>query len=155
MEVYATWGRTRSSPGCANYGDRPPIVYDAANWNSAQHHFAVFHGANWWRFLVDGNEIRQPIFEDAVCWTKQSAQWFAESLDIGDPLGGPAANKFRMQQMAWTESEAPAPNIGNWVYGNFNPANTCNIGPGSPDINGPPFFCDIVASDTIDIWTNR
>lgn len=155
MEVYATWGRqySASSPACHDVMDRAPVVDAVAAYDGTANYYAVFHGANRWHFLLDGVEIGSSIHEESLCWPKQAAQWFAESLDIGDSLGGWETNKYRMRELAWTAAEAPA-DIGNWTYGNFNPGLACGIGPGMPDFQ-PPFRCDIVAGATIDIWTKR
>lgn len=147
MQRIATWGLHSSTPGCAGYADKAPVVYNVGNHDGLAHYYAVYHGGNLWRFLIDGNNARTNLPDSSVCWTPQASQWFAESLDIGDAHGGFNANRYRMQEIAWTNSEGGCC-IGNWVYASFDPTHNCNIGPGAP-----AYRCDIVNATTIDIWT--
>ncbi len=148
MEWIATYGRHSSTAGCAGFTDKAPVVYKVGHHDGLAHYYAVYHGGNWWRYLIDGNEVRRTP-DSSICWTPDASQWFAESLDIGDAHGGTNANRYRMQAIAWTNSEGDY-STGNWVYASFNPTHNCNIGPGAP-----PYHCDIVGGTTIDIWTTH
>lgn len=149
MEVYSGFGRHHSTSGCAGFSDVAPVVNWEKNYTAVQHNYKVWHTTNWWRMYEDGILLRSAI-ESGVCWTSKRSSWFAESFDIGDAHGGWSTNKYRISGAAFAVVED-----GAFTGTTFNPAFDCNLGPGAPDVGGPPFFCDIVSSGNIDIWTTR
>jgi hypothetical protein len=149
MEVYASWGRTSTSPGCSGFSDVAPIVYRVADYDGWTRAYKVQHFTNKWRMYRNDVEMDW-VGESSICWTPGEATWFGETLDISDSIGGLLANKYFIRETKYSPGE-------NWPFyaTTFNVNNSCNIGPGAPDVNGPPFFCDIVLADRIDIWTQR
>ena len=149
MEVIATWGRTDASPGCAWMGDVWPIARRVAAYDGATWDYKVFHKENRWRMYRGGTQIAS-VGEASICWTPRAAQWFDESHDFGDAIGGFPQDKHVISDMNYANAEG-----GGFFWTNFNPDANCHIGPGAPNPNGPPFRCDIATSRSVHIWTSR
>ena len=119
-------------------------AYDGAVWN-----YKVYHLNNSWR-MYRGNTMIASVGESSVCWTPRAAQWFGESHDFGDAIGGTVGNKYYIRDTNYANAEN-----GGFFWTSFNPAAACNIGPGAPNPNGPPYFCDITSATRLVIWTDR
>ena len=140
------WGRRGTTSGsCAGFSDVLPTMVDTSlAWNGAARTYKVYHQNNAWRMLVDSNQVYS-VGEASICWSPGLASWFGESWDIGDAIGGTAADHLRIT----TLNTASAEN-GNFTLTGLNPSAVCNYG-----IVSGPFFCDIINATTIDVWTNR
>lgn len=149
MMIYRGWGRTRISPGCEDFQSVPPQAFKVANWDGAAHNFKVYHQNNWWRLFKDAQEVLA-IQERDICWTPRDAAWFGESLDIGDAIGGSRNDKYRITDMNYANAEN-----GGFFWTNYDASRPCNLGPGNPQPNGPPFFCDVTSTRNMSIWTDR
>jgi hypothetical protein len=149
MEVYTGWGRTSSSPGCSGMSDVLPIATRVADHDFSTHTYKIQHASNQWHFYRETTQYLA-IPESAICWSQDEATWFNESFDLGDALGGVSAEKYRISSTKYAVSEG-----GTFQATNFNANNSCAIGPGWPDVNGPPFFCDLTGTDNFDVWTAR
>lgn len=143
MRIYSGWGRDSRTPGCNGEQDRFPAVEDQADWVQATHDYKIYHQNNWWRYTVDGVEYHATP-EDSVCWTPRVAVWFGESIDYGDQIGGTTADKLDVTLTRYATIEN-----GTMYATSFNAADFCNYG------NGAPFYCDIVGTRALKIWTNR
>lgn len=143
MRNYWAWGRDRSAPGCSTFVSRGPEPELVSNWNGAAANYKVYHKTNRWRFYSGATEVKS-IPEASICWTPTDASWFGESWDVGDAIGGTAANKFRISSTNYANAEN-----GGFFWTAFDAVPDCNISVGGP------YLCDIVNGTTIDIWTNR
>lgn len=143
MRNYWAWGRDRSAPGCSTFVSRGPEPELVSNWNGAAANYKVYHKTDRWRFYIGATEVKS-IPEASICWTPTDASWFGESWDVGDAIGGTAANKFRISSTNYANAEN-----GGFFWTAFDAAPDCNISVGAP------YLCDIVNGTTIDIWTNR
>jgi hypothetical protein len=143
MRNYWAWGRDSSAPGCSGFASRGPEPELVSNWSGAAADYKVYHKTDRWRFYIGLTEVKS-ISEASICWTATAASWFGESWDVGDAIGGTAANKFRISSTNYANAEN-----GGFFWTGFNSAAACNIN------SGAPYFCDIVNATTIDIWTNR
>lgn len=142
MEVIATYGRNDSTAGCAGKGDIWPLAYRRATYDGATWDYKVTHINNQWLFFRGGTQILS-MAESAICWTPTAAQWFGESHDFGDAIGG-NANHYFIKGMNYSNAEG-----GGFFWTSFNAAKSCGLSAGAP------FFCDIVNGTQIDIWTSR
>lgn len=143
MRNYWAWGRDSSAPGCSGFASRGPEPELVSNWSGAAADYKVYHKTDRWRFYIGPTEVNS-IPEGSICWTATVASWFGESWDVGDAIGGTAANKFRISSTNYANAEN-----GAFAWTTFNAAAACNISVGAP------YLCDIVNATTIDVWTNR
>lgn len=104
----------------------------------------VKHSANYWRFIIDGDQV-DSVSEPAVCWMPRSSVWFGESWDYGDQIGGTSSSRYFVTATQYMTIEG-----GGWNNTSFNSSASCNYAPTSP-----PFYCDIININRFEIWTNR
>jgi hypothetical protein len=149
MELYRAWGRDSSAPGCSGMATRAPTAVIFANYGAVSHDVLVWDAAGKWRYYDDGNQLWS-IKDSAICWTPRDASWFGESFDFGDAIGGLVSDKYRIGGMKYANEAG-----GAFYWTNFDASQRCNLGPGAPDTNGPPFYCDIEDPAQIATWTDR
>jgi len=139
------WGRQHTTPGCSGLSDVAPTTIPVSlAWNGASRDYKVYHLNNRWRMFVGLTEVYS-VPEASICWYPGVASWFGESWDIGDAIGGSVGNHLRVTETNTTSCE----NCG-FVYTNFNASAACNYG-----VVSGPYFCDLIDTRTLDIWTNR
>ncbi len=144
QRYYSAWGRSSSVAGCAGYSNRSPVIQNEGAYVSAPHDFKVHHTSNEWRFYVDATLVHS-IAESNICWTGRRAQWFGQTMDLGDQLGGDPGNKLSITSLNYANVEG-----GGFFWTSFNAADSCNFNNG-----GAPFLCDVTGTRSIDIWTSR
>lgn len=144
QRYYSAWGRSSSTSGCSGFANRAPTVADEGAYVAANHDFKVYHSANQWQFYVDTTQVNA-IAEGSICWTPSRAQWFGQTKDIGDAMGGDPNDKFSVTSTKYTNSEG-----GGFVLTNFAPAAACSFNGGVG-----PYFCDVTGASAIAIWTDR
>lgn len=140
MRVYWAYGRRKSSPGCSAYSDRGPTPTKIQQSDGLSHSYKVWHATNYWRVYLAGVQ-KASVAEAEICWTPSGAQWFGESWDAGDAIGGTSANKFRFSSAQYANSEG-----GAFTNTSFS---SCNINSGSI------YKCSVVSGTSFDIWTSR
>jgi hypothetical protein len=139
MHYYTGVGLSPSTPGCAGWQPRAPVLIEHGSQSAAPHTLKIYHVSNEWRFMVDTSIIRT-FPESSLCWTGKTAVFFAETWDFGDQIGGQTTNKFRVDTTNYTNSEG-----GTFV---LTPTIACGYG-GS----GAPFYCSKVSNTSFDTWT--
>ena len=144
QRYYSGWGRSSSSAGCSGFATRAPTVTDEGSYVAAVHDYKVYHVSNQWRMYVDTTQVNA-VSEGSICWTPIRAQWFGQTADIGDQMGGDPANKFSVTSTNYTGSEG-----GGFVLTNFDASAACNFSGG-----GGPYQCDLTGTRSLDVWTDR
>ena len=150
MNFYYAWGRDSSAQGCSGWSNRvpQPQKWDNHSYDWASHQYWVQEqtsgGTNYWKMFIDGYLVKQePI--SSFCWTPIAAQWFAETWDYGDELGGSALNPMNFTNMLWSPSVG-----GTWYYTNWTPGGTCSFRPSQAF-----YHCSTPTSHTMQVYTDR
>ena len=144
MWTYFGWGRDQATPGCAGFSNVNPLIFAHEAWTSAPHTFAINHVNDAFRGYKDG-VFRIGVVESAICWTPARAVWFGETLDFGDQLGGTSTAKLHVTNAQYQNSEGAG-----FIVTSFVASDPCNYQTGTA-----PYFCDIVGTRSLDLWTDR
>ncbi len=141
MRYLWAWGRDSTAPGCAGWSHIDPVPNSVGTWDGAAHDFKVYHQNNYYRFFIGANQVAS-VAERSICWTPTRAQWFSETWDDGDALGGSAGNPL--------------------VTSSTNYANAENGGFFWTSLSAPCRFpgdslrhCSIVSPTSLKTWTER
>jgi len=141
MRYLWAWGRDSTAPGCAGWSHIDPVPNSVGTWDGAAHDFKVYHQNNAYRFFIGASQVAS-VPESMVCWTPTRAQWFSETWDDGDAVGGSAGNPL--------------------VTSSTNYANAENGGFFWTSLSAPCRFagdtirhCSIVSSTSLKTWTER
>jgi hypothetical protein len=140
------WGRDAASPGCAGFSNRLPTLTAIMGYDGAAHDYKVYHKTNRWRVYVGVNE-KASVSEAEICWTPNVAEWFSETWDPGDALGGTVGNKLRTASTNYANAED-----GGFFWTSFPgpfPNEACSQEPGGV------YKCRIANATAFDAWTDR
>lgn len=148
MGWWWAWGRSPLAPGCSGYSDVIPVPDRISNWNLASANFSVNYTSSGsvgtWRGYVDGVEKRN-VNDVNICWDHNTVQWFGESWNPGDAIGGCLCySKFRLSVARYRPTSSTSSLSPNWGTGG------CLFQ--SPR---PPYYCTRVYGDALDIWSAR
>jgi hypothetical protein len=149
MNFFYAWGRQSSAPGCSGWSTRlaQPQKWDGHNYDSRSHLYWVQQqtssGSAYWRMYIDGNLVKQEPMS-SFCWTPGDAQWFAETWDHGDELGGEPSAPMNFTGMMWSPSRD-----GTWYSTAFS-TGRCHLKP-----SDSYYVCNITSSTSISAYTNR
>lgn len=138
--VYA-WGRTRANPQCNAYQDAFPRWKSLGAAPGGTNTFTVIRTTTQWRFLVNGSE-KTTIGLGNICWTPTTAEYFGETWDRGDQMGGTVGTRQHFTNALYERSVG-----GSWFSPSFS---TCLIFPSRPE-----YSCSRLNGQAIDIWTDR
>ncbi len=141
MRYLWAWGRDSSAPGCQGWSHVNPAPSSVGSWDGAAHDFKVYHQNNSYRFFI-GNSQVAGISEASICWTPTRAQWFSETWDDGDALGGSVGNTLVTSSTNYANSEN-----GGFFWTNLSaPCRFADDG---------PRHCRIVNATSLKTWTER
>ena len=138
MRLFWAWGRDSSQPGCSGFLNKDPAPSDLGAWSGVTSDYIVAKSGGYWKVYQSG-VVQDQISTGSICWTPKHAVWTGEAWNKGDQIGGVAGNKY-----AFSASRYQTTGGGSWLNPNF-PANC------SDSLN--PFFCEMAASDRLNLWT--
>ena len=145
MRFEVGYGRSTSTYGCAGYSNRDPMILNLQAYDNAQHDYKVYHQTNYWRLFVDSTQ-KYSVAESEICWTPGKSEWFGETWDKGDQMGGTSSNHLKIESMNYANAEN-----GGFYWTSFNPSQACNSSASGPSA----YQCDIVSATRVDVWTNN
>jgi hypothetical protein len=101
--------------------------------------FSVEKGTQYWQVKID-DVVKANC---SPSWTPARAEYFAETWDHGDAMGGPSSDHHRL----WG---AQYKNASGWHNTAFLP-DPCTVG----STSSYPFYCDEIYNTEVQFWTSR
>jgi hypothetical protein len=146
MRYLWAWGRNPSAPGCSGKSLRLPVPSSLSGYDGVAHDYKVYHKNNAWRVYVGVTE-KTSVSESEICWTPNVAEWFSETWDAGDALGGSVGNKLVTNSTNYANAEN-----GGFFWTSFGgpyPNESCSFEPGGVR------KCQITGGQKFQTWTDR
>ena len=134
------WGRG----SCGGFIPKLPTIVNLGPAPAVSETYIVQHNPLSWAGYLNGSLMAE-VDNTEICWAPTSAQWFAETWDAGDALGGSAEDHYRFSNMAVQPTQG-----GGYQSLSLNPGPNCNIR--EPEAM---YHCDILTTNSFESWTAR
>jgi hypothetical protein len=124
--------------GCGN--TIVPWVVRIGSAGSGLNTYTVSKGGTTWSYSYNGS-VLDSVPTSTTCWTPAFADWFGESVDNGDAIGGTSVNPQNLTNALYLSA-------GSWFSPSF-------AGDDCPNRTGPPptYRCLRINGQAINFWT--
>lgn len=109
--------------------------------------FTIDGSGSLYQFWIGSSNVAS-LSRSVICWFPNEAVVFTEAWDQGDAVGGTAGNHYGLSFMQYRTT-----NGGTWFNPTWDTSRSCALS--FIGTTSPPYYCDIVGSGSIEVWTSR